>query len=246
MLVDMLAIRKIALTSALLLIGAPTALAMSPAHAAPLDGVRTPVSPSYTVTLTSNSTGGTWTGHESVSFTNASTDPLTEVYLRLWDNFHGSCPSTPVTVSNVTGGSAGGYTTLCALVFTDAFAAGASYYGVADLEALARDTHKFESRYLDRLVGPWPQDAERYRERSPIHHVDRLSCPVILLQGLEDPVVPPAQAEAMAAALERKGIPYEYLAFEGEQHGFRKAETIKRAAEAELAFYGRVFGFEPT
>ena len=146
----------------------------------------------------------------------------------------------------IRGGSAGGYTTLASLVFTDAFAAGASYYGVADLEALARDTHKFESRYLDRLVGPWPQEAELYRERSPIHHVDRLSTPVILLQGLEDAVVPPAQAEAMAAALERKGIPYEYLAFEGEQHGFRKAETIKRAAEAELAFYGQVFNFEPS
>src|SRR5204862_65588 len=101
----------------------------------------------------------------------------------------------------IRGGSAGGYTTLASLVFTDAFAAGASYYGVADLEALARDTHKFESRYLDRLVGPWPQEAELYRERSPIHHVDRLSTPVILLQGLEDAVVPPAQAEAMASAL---------------------------------------------
>ena len=116
---------------------------------------------------------------------------------------------------------------------------------MADLEALARDTHKFESRDLDRLVGPWPDETGVYRERSPIHHVDRLSCPVILLQGLVDAVVPPEQAEAMAAALERKGLPYEYLAFEGEQPGFRRAETIKRAAEAELAFYGRVFGFEP-
>ncbi|HEY3020395.1 MAG TPA: S9 family peptidase [Solirubrobacteraceae bacterium] len=145
----------------------------------------------------------------------------------------------------IRGSSAGGYTTLRALTATDAFAAGASHYGVADLEALARDTHKFESRYLDRLVGPYPAAADVYRERSPIHHVDDLSCPVILLQGLEDPVVPPAQAEAMAAALDRKGIPYAYLAFPGEQHGFRKAETIRRAAEAELAFYGRIFGFEP-
>ena len=145
----------------------------------------------------------------------------------------------------IRGASAGGYTTLRALTATDAFSAGASYYGVGDLEALARDTHKFESRYLDGLVGPYPEAAERYRERSPIHHVDDLSCPVILLQGLEDAVVPPEQAEAMAAALERKGIPYAYLAFPGEQHGFRRAETIRRAAEAELAFYGRIFGFEP-
>lgn len=145
----------------------------------------------------------------------------------------------------IRGGSAGGYTTLCALTMTDAFAAGASYYGVADAEALAKDTHKFESRYLDGLIGPYPERADLYRERSPIDHVDGLSCPVILLQGLEDAIVPPSQAELMIAALERKGIPYAYLAFEGEQHGFRKAETIRRATEAELAFYGRVFGFDP-
>ena len=145
----------------------------------------------------------------------------------------------------IRGGSAGGYTTLRALTSTDAFAAGASYYGVGDLGALARDTHKFEARYLDGLIGPWPEAEDVYAERSPINHVDGLSCPVILLQGLEDPVVPPAQAEEMVAALQRKGIPHEYLAFEGEQHGFRRAETIKRATEAELAFYGRVFGFEP-
>lgn len=143
------------------------------------------------------------------------------------------------------GGSAGGYTTLCALVFHDDFTAGASYYGVADAEALAQDTHKFESRYLDRLIGPYPETAELWRRRSPIHYVDRLNCPVILLQGLEDEVVPPSQAEQMAAALEAKGIPYAYLAFEGEQHGFRKAENIERATEAELYFYGRIFGFEP-
>jgi dipeptidyl aminopeptidase/acylaminoacyl peptidase len=143
----------------------------------------------------------------------------------------------------IRGGSAGGYTTLCALTFRDDFAAGASYYGVADIAALARDTHKFEARYLDRLIGPWPEAEPLYRERSPIHHTDRLSCPVILLQGLEDEVVPPAQAEAMAAALDAKGIPYAYLPFGGEQHGLRQAAHIRRALEAELYFYSRVFGF---
>lgn len=145
----------------------------------------------------------------------------------------------------IRGSSAGGYTTLCALVFHDVFAAGASYYGVADLETLAQDTHKFEARYLDTLVGPYPAQRELYRARSPIHHVDRLSCPVILFQGLEDAVVPPAQAEAMVRALAAKGIPYAYLTFPGEQHGFRKAETVQRTLEAELYFYGKVFGFEP-
>ncbi len=144
----------------------------------------------------------------------------------------------------IRGGSAGGYTTLCALTFHQAFSAGASYYGVAELESLATDTHKFESRYLDSLVGPYPERQELYRERSPIHFADRLSCPVILFQGLEDRVVPPSQAEIMVAALEAKGLPYAYLAFEGEQHGFRKAETIQRTLEAELYFYSRVFGFE--
>ena len=144
----------------------------------------------------------------------------------------------------ITGGSAGGYTTLCALTFSDAFAAGASYYGVGDLEALARDTHKFESRYLDGLVGPYPQAAETYRARSPVHFTDRLSCPLILFQGLEDRIVPPAQAEEMVRALREKGLPYAYLPFEGEQHGFRRAETIIRALEAELYFYSRIFGFE--
>ncbi len=145
----------------------------------------------------------------------------------------------------IRGGSAGGYTTLCALTFSDVFAAGASYYGVADAEALARDTHKFESRYLDGLIGPWPAAAATYRARSPIHFTDRLSCPVILLQGLEDAVVPPSQAEAMVAALRAKGIPHAYLAFPGEQHGFRQAAHIRRALEAELSFYGRVLGFTP-
>lgn len=143
----------------------------------------------------------------------------------------------------IRGGSAGGYTTLCALVFREDFAAGASYFGVADCEALATDTHKFESRYLDGLIGPYPADKQVYYDRSPIHFADRLSCPVILFQGLEDRVVPPSQAEAMVAALEAKRLPYAYLAFAGEQHGFRKADTIERTLEAELYFYSRVFGF---
>lgn len=145
----------------------------------------------------------------------------------------------------IRGGSAGGYATLCALTFHDGFAAGASYYGVADAEALARDTHKFESRYLDRLIGPYPEMADLYRERSPINHVERLRSPVIIFQGLEDEVVPPNQAETMVAALERNGVPHAYLPFEGEQHGFRKAETNIRCLEAELYFYGRIMGFEP-
>ena len=144
------------------------------------------------------------------------------------------------------GGSAGGYTTLCALAFhPDAFAAGASYYGVADAATLARDTHKFESHYLDRLIGPWPDAEELYRERSPIHFADRIRAPVLLLQGLEDEVVPPSQAEEMAAALRQSGVPHAVLMFEGEQHGFRRAETIIRALEAELSFYGQVFRFQP-
>jgi acetyl esterase/lipase len=227
----------------------------------------------------------------------------------------------------ITGGSAGGYTTLAALAFHDTFKAGASHYGVADLEALARDTHKFESRYLDGLIGPYhprqispegetksplspegkstasplspegkstasplspegegtssplspegestssplslgrervrervrgPEDAQTpphpptgdpYFDRSPIHHVDGLSCPVIFFQGLEDEIVPPNQAETMVAALRAKGVPVAYLPFPGEQHGFRRAENIKRSLEAELYFYGRIFGFEPS
>jgi dipeptidyl aminopeptidase/acylaminoacyl peptidase len=145
----------------------------------------------------------------------------------------------------VRGGSAGGYTTLCALTFGDTFATGASYYGVSDLETLATDTHKFESRYLDRLVGPYPRDKEVYRERSPIHFAARVHVPVILLQGLEDKVVPPSQAEVFVDALRANRVPFAYLTFEGEQHGFRQAATIRRAIEAELWFYGRVLGFEP-
>jgi dipeptidyl aminopeptidase/acylaminoacyl peptidase len=144
----------------------------------------------------------------------------------------------------IRGGSAGGYTTLCALTFYDIFSAGASYYGVGDLETLARDTHKFESRYLDSMVGPYPEAQAIYHARSPIHFTDRLSCPVILFQGLDDKVVPPSQAEMMVDALRAKGLPFAYIAFEGEAHGFRKAENIQRALEAELYFYARVFGFE--
>ena len=144
----------------------------------------------------------------------------------------------------IRGGSAGGYTTLCALTFRDVFGAGASYYGVADAAALASETHKFESRYLDGLIGPYPEEMELYRQRSPIHFADQLSCPLILFQGLDDLVVPPNQSEMMAAALAERGIPHAYLAFEGEAHGFRKAETNRRCLEAELYFYSRVFGFE--
>jgi dipeptidyl aminopeptidase/acylaminoacyl peptidase len=144
----------------------------------------------------------------------------------------------------IRGGSAGGYTMLCALTFRDVFKAGASHYGISDLEALARDTHKFESRYLDRLIGPYPERRDLYVERSPIHFTDRLSCPMILFQGLEDQVVPPNQAEKMAEAVRAKKLPVAYLTFEGEQHGFRKAENIKRVLEAELYFYSKVFGFE--
>jgi len=145
----------------------------------------------------------------------------------------------------IRGGSAGGFTALAALTFYDAFKAGASYYGIGDLEALARDTHKFESRYTDSLVGPYPERKDLYEARSPIHSVDQLSCPVIFFQGLADKVVPPNQAETMVDALRAKGLPVAYLAFEGEQHGFRRAETIIRAREAELYFYGKVFGFAP-
>jgi dipeptidyl aminopeptidase/acylaminoacyl peptidase len=144
----------------------------------------------------------------------------------------------------ITGGSAGGYTTLCALAFTDTFAAGASHFGVSDLEELAKETHKFESRYLERLIGPYPERADLYRERSPINHAQKLSCPVIFFQGLEDEVVPKEQAETMFAALREKGLPVAYVPFEGEQHGFRRAENIRRALDGELYFYSRIFGFE--
>ncbi len=145
----------------------------------------------------------------------------------------------------IDGGSAGGYTTLAALTFRDLFKAGASHYGVSDLGALVRDTHKFEARYLDRLIGPYPERADIYHARSPINFTDRLACPIIFFQGLEDKVVPPNQAELMVDALKRKGLPVAYVPFAGEQHGFRRAENIKRALDGELYFYARIFNFTP-
>ena len=150
----------------------------------------------------------------------------------------------------ITGGSAGGYTTLSALTFRNVFKAGASHFGISDLERLAHDArtgnhHKFESRYEDRLVAPYPERVDVYRERSPIHFADRLSCPVIFFQGLEDRIVLPNQAERMVEVLRQKHLPVAYIPFEGEGHGFRRAENIKRALDAELYFYSRVFGFEP-
>ncbi len=146
--------------------------------------------------------------------------------------------------SLIDGGSAGGYTTLCALTFRDYFKAGASHYGVSDLEALEVDTHKFESRYSRSLIGPYPERKDLYVERSPIHFTDQLSCPVIFFQGLEDKVVPPNQAEMMVEALRQKKLPVAYVTFEGEQHGFRQAKNIKRSLDGELYFYSRIFGFD--
>ena len=143
----------------------------------------------------------------------------------------------------IRGGSAGGYTTLCALTFRDVFKAGASYYGISDLEALEEEGHKFESQYTHSLVAAYPEHRDLYKERSPIHFTERLSCPMILFQGLEDKVVPPNQAEMMFEDVRAKGLPVAYVPFEGEQHGFRKAENIKRALDGELYFYSRVFGF---
>jgi dipeptidyl aminopeptidase/acylaminoacyl peptidase len=134
---------------------------------------------------------------------------------------------------------------LAALTFTDTFKAGASYYGIGDLQSLAEDTHKFEARYLDGLVGEYPQDSTIYEQRSPLNHVEQLSCPVVFMQGEEDRVVPPQQAQAMVAALQANGVETELHLFAGEQHGFRQAETIIHTLEAELAFYGRVFKFNP-
>ena len=144
----------------------------------------------------------------------------------------------------ITGGSAGGYTTLSALAFRDVFAAGASHYGVSDCEALAWETHKFESHYLDTLIGLYPEQRELYIKRSPIHHVDQLCCPIIFFQGNEDKIVPPNQAEKMVDALREKGVPVAYILFEGEQHGFRKSENIQRSLEAELYFFSRIFKFD--
>lgn len=145
----------------------------------------------------------------------------------------------------ITGGSAGGYTTLSALTFRDVFRAGASHFGISDLESMTRDTHKFESRYLDGLVGKYPEKRNIYLERSPIHHVSRLSCPVAFFQGLEDKVVPPNQAEMMVDALREKKLAVAYVTFAGEQHGFRKGSTIKRALDGEFYFYSQVFNFKP-
>jgi len=145
----------------------------------------------------------------------------------------------------IRGGSAGGYTTLAALTMRPGvFTAGASHYGVADLGALAAETHKFESRYLDGLVAPWPAGADVYAERSPINHVAALDTPLAVFQGDEDQVVPPEQAEVIVAALRAKGVPHAYLLFAGEQHGFRKAENIRAALDGELSFYAQVWGFD--
>ena len=144
----------------------------------------------------------------------------------------------------IRGGSAGGFTTLAALCFRDTFAAGTSFYGLGDLEAFTDITHKFESRYMDILVGPYPEEAERYRQRSPDNHADRISCPVLVMQGADDLIVPPSQAEGIVAALERSGLPHAYILFEGEGHGFRQAQNERRALKAELSFYAQVFGFE--
>jgi dipeptidyl aminopeptidase/acylaminoacyl peptidase len=145
----------------------------------------------------------------------------------------------------IRGSSAGGYTVLAALTFSDTFKAGASLYGIGDLEALAKDTHKFEARYLDSLVGEYPKEKATYHARSPIHHIDQLNCPVIFLQGLKDKVVPPTQAEAMVAALTKKGIKNAYVTFAEEGHGFRQAETIEKAIHAEFMFYQDVFQIQP-
>ena len=145
----------------------------------------------------------------------------------------------------IKGGSAGGYTTLQALTRSDVFTAGIVQYGVADLEALARDTHKFELRYLDGLVGPYPEAQAVYRDRSPIHHLDQLSAPILLLQGADDKVVPPSQTETLADAARAKGLPVAMIMFAGEGHGFRSAATIKAATEAQIDFLSRIYGFTP-
>jgi dipeptidyl aminopeptidase/acylaminoacyl peptidase len=145
----------------------------------------------------------------------------------------------------ITGGSAGGYTTLLALAVRDEFAAGTSQFGVADLVTFHDETHKFESHYDEYLVGKWPEEIDLYRDRSPINHADSISRPLLLLQGLDDKVVPPAQAEVIVEALEQRGVPYAYIAFAGEGHGFRKSENVQRALEAHFSFLAQIFGFEP-
>ena len=145
----------------------------------------------------------------------------------------------------IRGGSASGYTTLCAVTFSDAFSAGTSYFGIGDLETFVKETHKFESRYLDRLIGPYPERKDLYHDRSPLNFTERISCPVLILQGGEDRIVPPAQAEQIVDALWERHLPHAYLLFPGEDHGFRAAPNIIRSFEAELSFYGQVFGFTP-
>jgi dipeptidyl aminopeptidase/acylaminoacyl peptidase len=145
----------------------------------------------------------------------------------------------------IRGGSASGYTTLCAVTFSETFRAGTSYFGIGDLETFVAQTHKFESRYLDRLVGPYPERKDLYHDRSPLNFTDQISCPVLILQGAEDRVVPPAQAEQIVDALREKRLPHAYLLFAGEDHGFRAAENVVRSFEAELSFYGQIFGFQP-
>lgn len=144
----------------------------------------------------------------------------------------------------IRGGSAGGYTTLAALTFRDVFKAGASYFGISDLETMAKDTHKFESRYLDNMIGPYPEQRDTYVERSPIHFTQRLNCPMILFQGLEDKIVPPDQSQKMFEAVRAKELPVAYVAYEGEQHGFRQAKNIKHSLDSELYFYSKIFKFE--
>ncbi|MFM8369795.1 MAG: S9 family peptidase, partial [Chloroflexota bacterium] len=144
----------------------------------------------------------------------------------------------------IRGGSSGGYTTFACLAFRNVFKAGAGHYGISDLEVLAKDTHKFESRYPDSLIGPYPERKDLYYERSPIHFSHNITCPLILFQGDEDKVVPPSQSQAMFEAVRAREIPTAYILFEGEQHGFRKAESIKRALEGELYFYSKIFKFE--
>jgi dipeptidyl aminopeptidase/acylaminoacyl peptidase len=146
---------------------------------------------------------------------------------------------------SITGGSAGGFTVLLSLTKRDFYAAGASHYGIGELESFAQETHKFESRYCDKLLGPYPERADVYRDRSAIHFADRMSAPVILFQGLEDRIVPPGQAETFVATCREKKLPVAYVPFEGEQHGFRQDKNIKRADEAELYFLSRIYGFEP-
>lgn len=145
----------------------------------------------------------------------------------------------------IRGGSAGGYTTLCALTFRDVFKVGASYYGIGDLEALEEDTHKFESRYNHSMIGPYPEMRDLYRQRSAIHYTEKLHCPIIFFQGLDDKVVPPNQSQKMVDALKSKGLPVAYIEFEGEGHGFRRAENVMRAQDAELYFYSKILGFDP-